>query len=172
MDADIVREIEFSRSLRGYNTAEVDAFLERMEGMFRRRDLEQENLEKKLQEQSQRGTEQENRISFLAAKVEEGQREAEALRAELANAQTALEAEKAQTQSLNEALAAARAEALQAEERCKVLEKTLEAKPKIQLQPQVQLQPQFRGSGRLAEVGAAAKDSLKKLSGSLRSIRK
>ena len=32
MDADIVREIEFSRSLRGYNTAEVDAFLERMEG--------------------------------------------------------------------------------------------------------------------------------------------
>ena len=72
MDADIVREIEFSRSLRGYNTAEVDAFLERMEGMFRRRDLEQENLEKKLQEQTQRGTEQENRISFLAAKVEEG----------------------------------------------------------------------------------------------------
>ena len=25
MDADIVREIEFSRSLRGYNTAEVGA---------------------------------------------------------------------------------------------------------------------------------------------------
>ena len=94
MDADIVREIEFSRSLRGYNTAEVDAFLERMEGMFRRRDLEQENLEKKLQEQSQRGTEQENRISFLAAKVEEGQQEAETLRAELANVQAALEAEK------------------------------------------------------------------------------
>ena len=94
MDADIVREIEFSRSLRGYNTAEVDAFLERMEGMFRRRDLEQENLEKKLQEQSQRGTEQENRISFLAAKVEEGQQEAETLRAELANVQTALEAER------------------------------------------------------------------------------
>ena len=92
MDADIVREIEFSRSLRGYNTAEVDAFLERMEGMFRRRDLEQENLEKKLQEQSQRGTEQENRISFLAAKVEEGQQEAETLRAELANVQAALEA--------------------------------------------------------------------------------
>ena len=165
MDADIVREIEFSRSLRGYNTAEVDSFLERMEGMFRRRDLEQENLETKLREQSQRSTEQENRISFLAAKVEDGQQEAEALRAELAKVQAALDAEKAQTLSLNEALAAARAEALQAEERCKVLEKTLEAKPKIQLQPQI------RGQ-RLAEVGAAAKDSLKKLSGSLRNIRK
>ena len=35
MDADIVREVEFSRGLRGYNVAEVDSFLERMEGMLR-----------------------------------------------------------------------------------------------------------------------------------------
>ena len=53
MDADIVREVEFSRSLRGYNMAEVDSFLEQMEGMFRRRDLEQENTEKRLQRELQ-----------------------------------------------------------------------------------------------------------------------
>ena len=75
MDADIVREIEFSRSLRGYNTAEVDAFLERMEGMFRRRDLEQENLEKKLQGLSRvklyLEDSQEDRLAVLKAFAQE-----------------------------------------------------------------------------------------------------
>ena len=48
MDADIVREVEFSRGLRGYNVAEVDSFLERMEGMLRRRDLELETCKRRL----------------------------------------------------------------------------------------------------------------------------
>ena len=50
MDADMVREVEFGRKIRGYDMAEVDAFLEKMERTFRRKDLEQENLQHKLEE--------------------------------------------------------------------------------------------------------------------------
>ena len=50
MDADMVREVEFGRKMRGYDMAEVDAFLEKMERTFRRKDLEQENLQHKLEE--------------------------------------------------------------------------------------------------------------------------
>ena len=156
MDADIVREVEFSRSLRGYNTAEVDSFLERMEGMFRRRDLEQENLEKKLQDQTQLTRAQEDKVRLLAVELERMQQEMDALRDQLTKADAALDGQKAQNAKLNDALAAARSEAVQAEERCKVLEKTLEAQPQR----------------RLSDVGAAAKDSLRKLSGSLRTMRR
>lgn len=156
MDADIVREVEFSRSLRGYNTAEVDSFLERMEGMFRRRDLEQENLEKKLQDQTQLTRAQEDKVRLLAVELERMQQEMDALRDQLTKADAALDGQKAQNAKLNDALAAARSEAVQAEERCKVLEKTLEAQPQR----------------KLSDVGAAAKDSLKKLSGSLRTMRR
>ena len=31
MDADIVKEVEFSRKMRGYDMGEVDAFLEKIE---------------------------------------------------------------------------------------------------------------------------------------------
>ena len=31
MDADIVKEVEFSRRMRGYDMGEVDAFLEKIE---------------------------------------------------------------------------------------------------------------------------------------------
>ena len=71
MDADIVREVEFSRTLRGYNMAEVDAFLEKMEGMFRRRDLEQENAEKRLQQEIQKGSVQEQQLALLRAELED-----------------------------------------------------------------------------------------------------
>ena len=50
MDADIVKEVEFSRRMRGYDMGEVDAFLEKIEAMLRRRDLETENLQHKLEE--------------------------------------------------------------------------------------------------------------------------
>lgn len=156
MDADIVREVEFSRSLRGYNTAEVDSFLERMEGMFRRRDLEQENLEKKLQDQTQLTQAQEDKVRLLAVELERMQQEMDALREKLTQADAALDGQKTQNAKLNDALAAARSEAVQAEQRCKVLEKTLEAQPQR----------------RLSDVGAAAKDSLRKLSGSLRTMRR
>ena len=156
MDADIVREVEFSRSLRGYNTAEVDSFLERMEGMFRRRDLEQENLEKKLQDQVQASREQEDKIRLLAVELEKLQQENGSLQAELAQTRAELAGQKDQAGQLSQALSAARAEAVQAEDRCKVLEKTLEAQPQ----------------SKLAEVSSAAKGSLKKLSGSLWALRK
>ena len=156
MDADIVREVEFSRSLRGYNTAEVDSFLERMEGMFRRRDLEQENLEKKLQDQTQLTQAQEDKVRLMAVELERMQQEMDALREKLTQADAALDGQRTQNAKLNDALAAARSEAVQAEQRCKVLEKTLEAQPQR----------------RLSDVGAAAKDSLRKLSGSLRTMRR
>lgn len=156
MDADIVREVEFSRSLRGYNTAEVDSFLERMEGMFRRRDLEQENLEKKLQDQVQASREQEDKIRLLAVELEKLQQENGSLQTELAQTRAELAGQKDQAAQLSQALSAARAEAVQAEDRCKVLEKTLEAQPQ----------------SKLAEVSSAAKGSLKKLSGSLWALRK
>ena len=50
MDADIVKEVEFSRKMRGYDMGEVDAFLEKIEAMLRRRDLENENLQHRLEE--------------------------------------------------------------------------------------------------------------------------
>ena len=48
MDADMVREVEFGRKIRGYDMAEVDAFLEKMERTFRRKDLEQEFRTKEM----------------------------------------------------------------------------------------------------------------------------
>ena len=170
MDADIVREVEFSRSLRGYNMAEVDAFLEQMEGMFRRRDLEQENAEKKLQQELQKGTEQAARLAdqaqqlaLLTAELEEARKQTQDAQSQLSQAQEELDAERdrskalqAELEHMRSALAAAQADAFQADQRSKVLEKSLEAQPQ----------------NRLAEVGAAAKDSLRKLSGTLRAMRK
>lgn len=170
MDADIVREVEFSRSLRGYNMAEVDAFLEKMEGMFRRRDLEQEAAEKKYQQELQKGEAQAQQLALLSVKLEEaqkraldGQAELDRMQEALRRAQEALHAEEERTAALQEenaqlnaALSAARADAVQAEQRSKVLEKSLEAQPQ----------------NRLADVGTAAKGSLKKLSESLRAMRR
>ena len=83
MDADIVREVEFSRGLRGYNVAEVDSFLERMEGMLRRRDLELENLEKKVEELTRDKEGQTENIRFLAVSLESAQQELEKTKAAL-----------------------------------------------------------------------------------------
>ena len=163
MDADIVREVEFSRSLRGYNMAEVDSFLEQMEGMFRRRDLEQENAEKRLQQALRENADQARQLALLTAELEDVRRESQTLETQLTQTREALRAEELRSSQLNaelerthSALAAAQADAVQAEQRSRTLEKSLEAQPQ----------------NRLAEVGAAAKDSLKKFSDTLRSMRK
>ena len=93
MDADIVREVEFSRSLRGYNMAEVDSFLEQMEGMFRRRDLEQENTEKRLQRELQENADQARQLALLTAELEDVRRESQTLETQLTQTREALRAE-------------------------------------------------------------------------------
>ena len=163
MDADTVREVEFSRSLRGYNMAEVDAFLEQMEGMFRRRDLEQENAEKRLQQELQKNADQAQQLTLMTAELEGVRQESQTLETQLTQTREALHAEelrssqlRSELEQMRAALAAAQADAVQAEQRSRTLEKSLESQPQ----------------NRLAEVGAAAKDSLKKFSDTLRAMRK
>lgn len=175
MDADIVREVEFSRTLRGYNMAEVDAFLEKMEGMFRRRDLEQENAEKRLQQEIQKGSVQERQLALLRAELEDLRQQGQNTESELNRVRENLHREEAyaarlqaELEQTRSALAAAQADAVQADQRCKVLEESLEKSAERMPEKAPGAQPQSR----LAEVSAAAKDSLKKLSGSLRAMRK
>lgn len=161
MDADIVREVEFSRGLRGYNVAEVDSFLERMEGMLRRRDLELENLEKKVEELTQEKNGQTENIRFLAVSLESTQRE-------LAEAKAALEEKTQEAEDLRQELAAmARAEALEAERRCQTVEQSLTVQPRQKNVPnREELQK------RLTEVGNVAKDSWKAFSQNIKALKK
>ena len=161
MDADIVREVEFSRGLRGYNVAEVDSFLERMEGMLRRRDLELENLEKKVEELTREKDGQTENIRFLAVSLESTQRE-------LAEAKAALEEKTQEAEDLRQELAAmARAEALEAEQRCQAAEQSLTVQPRQKNVPnREELQK------RLTEVGNVAKDSWKAFSQNIKALKK
>lgn len=161
MDADIVREVEFSRGLRGYNVAEVDSFLERMEGMLRRRDLELENLEKKVEELTREKNGQTENIRFLAVSLESTQRE-------LAEAKAALEEKTQEAEDLRQELAAmARAEALEAERRCQTVEQSLTVQPRLKNVPnREELQK------RLTEVGNVAKDSWKAFSQNIKALKK
>lgn len=161
MDADIVREVEFSRGLRGYNVAEVDSFLERMEGMLRRRDLELENLEKKVEELTREKNGQTENIRFLAVSLESTQRE-------LAEAKAALEEKTQEAEDLRQELAAmAQAEALEAEQRCQTAEQSLTVQPRQKNVPnREELQK------RLTEVGNVAKDSWKAFSQNIKALKK
>lgn len=170
MDADIVREVEFSRTLRGYNMAEVDAFLEKMEGMFRRRELEQENAEKRLQQEIQKGSVQERQLALLRAELEDLRQQGQNTESELNRVRENLHREEAYAARLQAELEQTRSAlaAAQADQRCKVLEGSLEKSAGRMPGKTPGAQPQSR----LAEVSAAAKDSLKKLSGNLRAMRK
>ena len=172
MDADIVREIEFTRGLRGYNVAEVDSFLERIEGMLRRRDLELENLQKKVQELTAEKAEQTERFEILSVTLGNAQQEEQALRQELEQTMTQLEAQKAEADRLRQeleqtrsSLAVAQAEAVGSEQRCQVLEQSLTT-TKQTAPSREELQK------RLAGVGAAAKDSWKQISKNLKAARR
>lgn len=161
MDADIVREVEFSRGLRGYNVAEVDSFLERMEGMLRRRDLELENLEKKVEELTREKNGQTENIRFLAVSLESTQRE-------LAEAKAALEEKTQEAEDLRQELAAmAQAEALEAEQRCQAAEQSLTVQPR---QKNVSNREELQK--RLTEVGNVAKDSWKAFSQNIKALKK
>ena len=83
MDADMVREVEFGRKIRGYDMAEVDAFLEKMERTFRRKDLEQENLQHKLEELTGARDAQGEKLETLNASISSLREENAQLKAQL-----------------------------------------------------------------------------------------
>ena len=167
MDADIVREVEFSRGLRGYNVAEVDSFLERMEGMLRRRDLELENLEKKVEELTREKNGQTENIRFLAVSLESTQRE-------LAEAKAALEQKTQEAEDIRQELAAmARAEALEAERRCQTVEHSQTVEQSLTVQPRQKNVPNREElQKRLTEVGNVAKDSWKAFSQNIKALKR
>ena len=165
MDADIVREVEFSRGLRGYNVAEVDSFLERMEGMLRRRDLELENLQKKVDELTRLKDAQAEKVRFLAISLESAQQELAAAKAALEEKTSQEEALRGELEQVRSSQAVAQSEALDAEQRCQVLEQSLAVQQKP-VDRREELQK------RLSGVGSAAKDSWKQLSKNLKALKK
>ena len=89
MDAETVRNIEFSRSLRGYNITEVDLFLEKMESAFARRDLEAETLQKKIRDLTENKENQAEKIRKLGASLNASEKEKTELVQQLEESQKA-----------------------------------------------------------------------------------
>ena len=65
MDADTVKQVEFSRKMRGYDMGQVDAFLEDLEATLRRQSLERESMQHRLDELSGARDAQSERLSIL-----------------------------------------------------------------------------------------------------------
>ncbi len=136
MDADTVRDVEFGRKMRGYDMAEVDAFLEKMEGAFRRRDLETEKLQHKLEEltgaRDAQGEKLEALNKNLAGLREENARLANALqqaREELTTRNVQLQQLQSELAQTKSSLAVARSETINAEDRCIALTAAAKEKP-------------------------------------------
>lgn len=167
MDADIVKEVEFSRKMRGYDMGEVDSFLEKIEAMLRRRDLETENLQHKLEELDGAREAQAEKISILNGQVLLTQEENDRLKGRVADLEKELAEKEAQLKALEGSLtstrtnlAAAQSEALSAESRARSLEDAAAHTGQTRLQKQ------------LVSVGTAAVDSLKQVSKTLKSLKK
>lgn len=167
MDADIVKEVEFSRKMRGYDMGEVDSFLEKIEAMLRRRDLEAEKLQHKLEELDGAREAQAEKISILNGQVLLTQEENDRLKGRVADLEKELAEKEAQLKALEgnltstrTNLAAAQSEALSAESRARSLEDAAAHTGQTRLQKQ------------LVGVGTAAVDSLKQVSKTLKSLKK
>ena len=65
MDADTVKQVEFSRKMRGYDMGQVDAFLEDLEATLRRQSLERESMQHRLDELSGARDAQSEKLSIL-----------------------------------------------------------------------------------------------------------
>ncbi len=173
MDADIVREVEFGRKLRGYDMAEVDAFLEKVESMLRRQDLEQENLQHRLEELTGARDAQGEKLEALNTSLGSLREENAQLKAQLdqqkqiaarQNEQLQqLQAELAQARS---SLAVARSETITAENRCHALETTVQAQPQAARKPELDL------AAGLQTAADLAKSSLQQVSRGLRSLKR
>ena len=108
MDADIVKEVEFSRKMRGYDMGEVDAFLEKIEAMLRRRDLENENLQHRLEELDGAREAQSEKLSILNGQVLLAQEENQRLTAKIDELQKELEEKEAWIETLEGSLTSTR----------------------------------------------------------------
>lgn len=163
MDADTVREVEFGRKMRGYDMAEVDAFLEQMEEAFRRRDLETEKLQHKLEELTGARDAQGEKLETLNRTLSGLREENARLESMLQQTQQELTTRNIQLQQLQSelaqtksSLAVARSETINAEDRCVALTAAAKEKPSYRVDLAKSLQ----------SAGAAAKkvtESLKNL---------
>lgn len=160
MDADIVRDVEFSRKMRGYDMGQVDAFLQEIEAMLRRRDLEQENLQHKLEELSGARDAQSERMSILNGQVLLAQEENQRLADRVAQLEQELAEKEAWIETLEKAQP--RQTAIQNTDVTPPWEEPVEKKS-------VSLEALQK---RLNDAAGAAKDSLKQVSQNIKSLRK
>ena len=173
MDADMVREVEFGRKMRGYDMAEVDAFLEKMERTFRRKDLEQENLQHKLEELTGARDAQGEKLETLNASISSLREENAQLKAQLdqerqsaAKRNEQLQQLQAELASACSSLAVARSETITAESRCHALETTVKAQPQEARKPELDLTVGIQTAAGLA------KSSLQQISKGIKSLKK
>lgn len=170
MDADIVRDVEFGRKMRGYDMGEVDAFLEKMEAMIRRKDLENENLQHKLEELTGARDAQGEKLEALNWSLSQLRTENAGLTQALQQAREQLtqrdiqiqqlQADLAQTKS---SLAIARTETINAEDKCAALAVAAQEKPAEEKQAR-----KLDLTQSLKNAGSAAK----KMTESLRNLAK
>ena len=173
MDADMVREVEFGRKMRGYDMAEVDAFLEKMERTFRRKDLEQENLQHKLEELTGARDAQGEKLETLNASISSLREENAQLKAQLdqerksaAKRNEQLQQLQAELASARSSLAVARSETITAESRCHALETTVKVQPREARKPELGLTVGIQTAAELA------KSSLQQISKGIKSLKK
>lgn len=173
MDADMVRDVEFGRKMRGYDMAEVDAFLEKMERTFRRKDLEQENLQHKLEELTGARDAQGEKLDALNASISSLREENAQLKAQLdqerqsaAKRNEQIQELQAELASARSSLAVARSETITAESCCHALEATVKAQPQEIRKPELDLTAGIQTAAELA------KSSLQQISKGIKSLKK
>lgn len=174
MDAEMVRDVEFSRSLRGYNISEVDLFLEKMESAFARRDLETETLQNKIRDLTENKENQAEKIRELAGNLNSVEQEKKELLQKLEDVQKALEQREAEAAALRSSLEEANSRLEAAEKNAAALKKE---KPAVHAshpaKQSVKSAPEEKNSRdsiqkKILEAGTSAKGSLKQLAKNLK----
>ena len=170
MDAETVRNIEFSRSLRGYNITEVDLFLEKMESAFARRDLETETLQKKIRDLTENKENQAEKIRELAASLNSMEDEKNGLAQELEETRKALEQMKEETQALRASLEDANGRLAAAQKKTAASEKEKPQTHAVQTEKGMPDEKNHRDAiqKKLQEAGNTARDSLRQLDKNLK----
>lgn len=175
MDAETVRNIEFSRSLRGYNITEVDLFLEKMESAFARRDLEAETLQKKIRDLTENKENQAEKIRELGASLNASEKEKTELVQQLEESQKAEKTLQETVRQLQDSLEEVKAR-LEAAEKSVANAKKEKEKPSAPSVP-AEKKSQTASNGKasrevlqkkLKDAGSSARDSLKQLANNLK----
>lgn len=170
MDADIVRDVEFGRKMRGYDMGEVDAFLEKVEAMLRRKELETENLQHKLEELTGARDAQGEKLQALNWSLSQLREENASLAQQLREAQAQLSQRDTQLQQLQadlaqakSSLAIARTETINAEDRCAALTVAAQEKPAQEKAPRkMDLAKSIKNAGSAARKMTESLKSLAK----------